>query len=311
MISIIIPAYNASATLRRCLDSIINQSYKDFEVIVVDDGSTDETYSIMESYAKTDNRFILIRKSNGGVSSARNCALYKAKGEYIAFCDTDDEVNPHWLKDFIDNINGVDIVVQDLMNVDSNGNCNIPNLHLNYGPVSCEELLIKIHEVGLIGYLFTKLFRHDIISKNNLKFREDIHCREDEVFFLQYMEHAKTCFFVPIANYIYYLPASAKIYKSSFTQAVDDLFRSLNRIYHGDLPVEICRCQAWCVKGACVDRLLAGERLSDELIDVYRQVFIDTLKGEDNRLISWLIINSSHLGKIPNIIIKLINRIHH
>lgn len=309
MISIIIPAYNASATLSRCLDSILNQSYTDFEAIVVDDGSVDDTFSIIESYAKVDSRIVPIHKSNGGVSSARNIALNKAKGDYIAFCDSDDEVLPDWLQDFAVNINGVDIAIQDLINIDSKGNRNISNLNLDYGTVSCEELLIKIHEVGLIGYLFTKLFRYDIISKNNLQFREDIHYREDEVFFLQYMEHAKSCTYVSKANYIYYLPSGDKIYKSSATQATDLIFQSLNKIFNRKIPVEICRSQAWCVKGACIERLLAGKKLSRDIISIYRQVFTQTLQGEANPLLSWIILNSRHLGKTSNVLIKLIHKI--
>lgn len=98
MISIVIPAYNASATLVRCLDSLIVQSYPHFEALVVDDGSSDNAFEILKSYAEKDSRIKAIHKENGGVSSARNLALSKAKGEYIAFCDADDEVTGSYLK---------------------------------------------------------------------------------------------------------------------------------------------------------------------------------------------------------------------
>lgn len=309
MISIVIPAYNAEATLGRCLDTILAQTYPDFEALVVDDGSSDRTLTIAEAYAAKDSRIKPLHKDNGGVSSARNLALSKAKGEYIAFCDADDEVKPDWLKDFIDIIGDTDIAVQDIVFIGTAGNSRIHSLHIHKDIHTRETLLEAIHEAGLVGYLVTKLFRRELITKHQLSFNETIHFREDEIFVLQYMEHVKSVAYVPKANYIYYLPPEKKAYKSTFTEATDDIFRSLNKIYDDKIPESICRKQAWCVKGACIDRLLAGERLSEELIAVYRQVFVETLKREENPMLSWIITNSNNLGKVSNLLIRLIHKI--
>ena len=95
MVSIIIPVYNTpEKKLCRCLDSIIAQSYKDYECIVVDDGSTDDSSVIIDEYVTSDARFKVIHKENGGVSSARNCGLKMAKGEWIVFVDSDDWLLP-------------------------------------------------------------------------------------------------------------------------------------------------------------------------------------------------------------------------
>lgn len=110
-ISIIIPIYNTEKYLRRCLDSIVAQTYKDFECIIVDDGSTDGSGKICDEYVAKDNRFKVFHKKNGGVSSARNLGLDNAKGEYIAFCDADDYVKENWLSEFILRIPICDIVV--------------------------------------------------------------------------------------------------------------------------------------------------------------------------------------------------------
>lgn len=92
-ISVIVPAYNAEKTLGRCIDSIIAQTYSDFEVIIINDGSKDNTASIAESYVKKDNRIRLINKPNGGISSVRNLGIKEAKGEYINFVDSDDYID--------------------------------------------------------------------------------------------------------------------------------------------------------------------------------------------------------------------------
>jgi len=89
-LTIIIPVYNAAPTLRRCLDSIVKQTWDDFEVILVDDGSDDESADICDEYAKTDRRLTVIHQANGGLSRARNAGLDKAQGNYVTFVDSDD-----------------------------------------------------------------------------------------------------------------------------------------------------------------------------------------------------------------------------
>lgn len=93
LITIIIPAYNEEDRLKRCLDSVINQTYKNLEVFVVDDGSVDKTYEIAKEFEK-DERFIVLQKENGGLSSARNYALERFKGDYVCFLDADDYLYP-------------------------------------------------------------------------------------------------------------------------------------------------------------------------------------------------------------------------
>ncbi|MCQ4035403.1 glycosyltransferase family 2 protein [Kaistella montana] len=93
-ISIIVPYYNAELYLKKCISSILNQRFFDFELILIDDGSTDQSYLISQSFAATDNRVVLLRKENGGQGTARNYGLDYAKGEYIGFVDSDDYIEP-------------------------------------------------------------------------------------------------------------------------------------------------------------------------------------------------------------------------
>ena len=99
IVSIVVPIYNTAQFLRACLDSIISQSYEDFECILVDDGSVDESLEICKEYAHRDPRFVVIHQDNLGVSSARNKGIKIARGEYLAFIDSDDWVDPDYLKE--------------------------------------------------------------------------------------------------------------------------------------------------------------------------------------------------------------------
>ena len=103
LLSIIIPAFNIEQYISRALDSLINQSYKNIEVIVVNDGSTDSTGGIIDSYVKKDNRIKVIHKNNEGVSIARNTGIHLAKGDYIGFVDGDDTVDDDMFETLIKN----------------------------------------------------------------------------------------------------------------------------------------------------------------------------------------------------------------
>ena len=101
MVSIIVPVYNVEEYLRECVDSILNQTYSDVEVILVDDGSTDQSGNICDEYAKMDSRIKVIHKKNGGVSAARNTGIGEASGEYLMFVDSDDAIHPELVEAYM------------------------------------------------------------------------------------------------------------------------------------------------------------------------------------------------------------------
>ena len=103
-ISVIIPVYNTSKLLRRCLDSVINQTYKNLEIILINDGSTDDSLSICKEYSQNDSRIILIDKENEGGGKARNAGLDRATGDYIAFVDSDDYIDPDMYSVLMNNL---------------------------------------------------------------------------------------------------------------------------------------------------------------------------------------------------------------
>lgn len=124
MISVIIPAYNAEENIDRALKSVLFQTYSNLEIIVIDDGSKDNTGKIVDNYAKKDSRIKVYHVENGGEARARNLGIVKAKGEFIAFCDADDYMYPNMLETMISSIknDGTDMAICSWKNVDEDGN---------------------------------------------------------------------------------------------------------------------------------------------------------------------------------------------
>lgn len=195
MISIIIPVHNVEDYLFNCLKSISSQTFEDFEVFLVDDGSTDRSGNICDEYCRIDCRFKVYHKQNGGVSSARNYALDKISGEWVYFCDADDVLYDDTLKILLENIDD-NIVCSMGGYVKVNNKIEIleRNEIIEKTRLSIEETLVDFYSSKYSmfnGFLWNRLFRNDIIKKNNLKFREDIYIKEDGLFIVQYLCHCK------------------------------------------------------------------------------------------------------------------------
>lgn len=116
LISVIVPVYNAEKFLDRCINSIQNNTYKNLQIILVDDGSVDNSGKICDEYSRKDNRITVIHKKNAGTAAARNDALDIAKGDYIAFCDNDDYISPYFYETLLNALKetGADVVVSEM-----------------------------------------------------------------------------------------------------------------------------------------------------------------------------------------------------
>lgn len=201
-ISIIVPVYNAEKYLSSCLDSIINQSYTYFELLLIDDGSTDDSGLICDEYAKKDNRIRVFHKQNGGVSSARNLGLDNAKEDWIAFCDSDDYVNPNWLEIYVSLISTnsvVDIACQGMLKTGLCVSSDYCKGFEYYG--GAKEAIMLLKQSSLLGYIWNKIFKKSIIVNNSLRFDENITFMEDEEFILKYFRY---CNFVACTERIGY-----------------------------------------------------------------------------------------------------------
>jgi glycosyltransferase involved in cell wall biosynthesis len=185
-ISVIVPVYNVEKYIQQCVDSILAQTFKDFELILVDDGSSDLSGAICNEYAAMDSRVSVIHKKNGGVSSARNAGLDVATGKYIMFCDSDDWTEPFWLemlyKKATDHPDKC--IVSNMWRV-----TNEDNLCKPIGKTALSESASTYYEIWenhVSPYTPNKIYRRDIIEDSKLRFDPTIKLSEDLVCNLTY-----------------------------------------------------------------------------------------------------------------------------
>ena len=207
-ISIIVPIYNAEKYLEEALESLINQSLKDIEIICVNDGSTDKSLEILQKYAKKDKRVKILSQTNKGQSAARNTGIKVATGEYIGFLDADDWAESNTFEELYSNANGSDISVCSILAC-NNGikNNNDPYLSTDIFPKSFEKKAFSAQECK--NFIFrisvtpwNKIYKKDFLTKNSIYFAEGINF-EDNIFFLETFLNASSIRLLkkPLINY--------------------------------------------------------------------------------------------------------------
>lgn len=199
-ISVIVPIFNQELYLPQCLDSIKNQSFKDFEVLLVDDHSDDSSVEICRRYCADDPRFkLLINDANHGVSYSRNVAMRKASGAYFAFVDSDDYVSPNYLEKLAKSASTSDMPICEIAFAfrDKKQPDVIPD------EINPERLRNDLEIANISGYLVTKLYKASVIRSNKLCFNEAFPLLEDLLFNLQYMKFIRTidCIREPLYYY--------------------------------------------------------------------------------------------------------------
>ena len=194
-ISVIIPVYNSEKYLEKCIDSILGQTFQDFELLLIDDGSTDSSGEICDRYAVHDSRIKVLHKPNGGVSSARNIGIELALGDWITFVDSDDWVESNYLSTMISHVvDGVDIVISYPRTFTPNS-YDLPAEHYE-GLISAENFSLLFSECGMGKYTYsvTKLYRRTFINKEKLRFDETLSMGEDHIFLYQSFLKARSVY---------------------------------------------------------------------------------------------------------------------
>lgn len=203
-ISVIVPIYNMEKYLNRCIDSILNQTFFDFELVLVDDGSTDASSEICDSYK--DSRFIVLHKKNEGVSVARNCGLDIASGKYVCFVDADDFLDNDYLMNFYKAIkdNDIDIVYSGLRHLPSGRERNVTfPLNIVKSGLEMIEENSKIFTGATFPFAFRCCFNRQFLLNNGIKFDSDVKYGEDSVFNLTAMLYAKHMICIGSISYNY------------------------------------------------------------------------------------------------------------
>lgn len=203
-ISIIVPCYNAEKYLKKCLDSIINQTYNNIEIILVNDGSKDKTVKILKDYEKRDNRIIVIDKENTGVSDSRNIGIEKATGKYVMFADADDYLEV----DAVESLYKA-IIIKKCKIVRGNYKRQFNSSSENeksigkYNNKNVQDILKYILSGKINCYVWLLIIERNFLKRENLKFSPDLKIMEDTYFYIQLLGKEKIYFYDKVVyNYV-------------------------------------------------------------------------------------------------------------
>ena len=217
-VSVIIPIYNAKATILECLNALISQTYRQIEIILVDDGSTDGSKDEIESLIEKDKRISYYRKNNEGVSAARNMGLMKAKGKYIMFVDADDVVHCEMIKTMVTAYekSNADLVVckytinkEDINN--KNKNYSVTKMYRNS---YLQETFIPTKQIA--AFVWNRLYKADLISIQNLCFAEQIKVCEDTLFNYCYAMKCDKIVAIDTPLYFYNINDNSAMFSAKF-----------------------------------------------------------------------------------------------
>ena len=202
--SIIIPVYNVEKYLPQCVDSVLSQTYKDFELILVDDGSTDTSPSICDSFAAKDARVQVLHQKNSGVSVARNNGVDVARGGYITFIDSDDWVEPDYLERFHIEKGDAVLIVQGLEYYDNRNSCFFKQVRVGNTLLEESDFKKEVEVNNLLhsGYPVAKAYKKELLN-TEIRFEPSISYHEDHIFVLQTLYNSKTIRLVDSIAYKY------------------------------------------------------------------------------------------------------------
>lgn len=207
--SIIVPVYNVEQYVRKCIESILSQSFTDFELLLIDDGSTDGSGRICDEYANRDSRIKVKHKVNEGVSAARNTGIEMASGELVTFIDSDDWIEDDYLQTIFDETEDADILffgsIWHYEDGCSRTMCFTNSVYENDIERGILLLLDNDIKTNYFGFTWNKVFRKNIIDKYNVRFVETLSVSEDEVYTLDYCKHINNLKIIekPLYHYLW------------------------------------------------------------------------------------------------------------
>ncbi|MDD2494242.1 MAG: glycosyltransferase family 2 protein [Tissierellia bacterium] len=206
LISVIVAIYNTENDLERCINSVLKQTYYNFELLLIDDGSTDRSGEICDKFIHIDKRIRVFHKENGGASSARNLGIDVSKGSYICFIDSDDYVEENYLAVFLTNSLEKDkttLIIQSLVKEVNGVNIQLPRFSPGLYSFSDFSILFTNNNISLHGYTVCKLYNRDIIEKNKIRFDLNVHYSEDLLFLFSYICYVDNVHLLSTTQYHY------------------------------------------------------------------------------------------------------------
>ncbi len=204
LVSVIVPVFNAGQYIRKCLQSVLRQSYNNLDIIVVDDGSTDTTLKVLREFAH-DPRILIITQQNSGPSQARNKGMSAAKGEFICFVDADDYLAPNYVQCLLEPLlhsHRLNMTVANYIEYSLTCPTGVQVSQVEAGRIPAKIFLLQVLE-GTMGVLWGKMFRAATIERHALRLYEEIHYQEDLLFVSQYVHVSEEIYGVPQHIYHY------------------------------------------------------------------------------------------------------------
>lgn len=207
LVSVLVAVYNTQDYLERCIDSIIGQTYEKIEVIIVDDGSKDESLKICKDFMKKDSRIKVIHQENGGLAAARNTGIRYAEGEYVCFLDSDDYIENDYIETLYKSLKRyqVDVAVCAYDREYPNGKVVAMCMDSDK-MIGREEAMVNMYRYNSFGaYSWNKMFRMDMIKKYGLIYDPELRMSQDLYFSTQYIQKIKSAYYInrPLYHYIY------------------------------------------------------------------------------------------------------------
>lgn len=262
MVSIIVPIYNAEKVLKRCVESILHQEYHDFELLLIDDGSNDNSWAICKNLMLKDTRIRAYHQNNHGASSARNLGIQECNGEYVVFIDCDDYVSSSYLSDF-DLANDYDFQIQGFTLTYPDRSLDKTIIPALSGPCAVVDLLEECELNSLIRGPVCKLFKRDLLIKYKLEFPKYLTYGEDAIFVKQYLLYCnEKCKVIAKSNY-YYTHESSDSLTSRFHSGIELYKASL-----GEYQV----FNKLCEKNPCLSNNLITHFKWLKAIDIYQSI---------------------------------------
>ena len=233
-VSIIVPVYNTEQYLDKCIKSILNQTFKYFELILINDGSNDSSLDICRKYSNKDNRIVIVDNKNQGVSTARNIGISKARGEFILFVDSDDYVDNTWCEELYNTIT---------MNSEKMCLCRYKKCYLKSGNVSINKKIdreinnislidkvdiFKVFKEELLNSPWNKIYISKILKDKKIRFQKNLSLGEDLLFNIEYLKYVKNDIVILNKNLYNYVISEENSLSNKY---YEDLFSINKRIY--------------------------------------------------------------------------------
>lgn len=305
IISIIVPVYNVEKYIHKCIDSILSQSYTDFEVLLIDDGSTDSSGIICDEYARKDARIRVFHKENGGVSSARNIGILNAKGKYSIHVDADDWIEINMLQMMFSQIKkrNSDMLIVDYFKNNNKKQNKIIQKPSSLNPYDC---ICDILTGNLMGSTCNKLVKHELYMKHNICFPTNINYCEDCMVVIQLLLQANKIDYLNEAFYHYnYNPSSitAKPVKTNLNGLINYNYHLDTILGHNLYFKEAIIISKIKTKSTLLRSRLYTSKEYDEIFPEISKYILKLKYDYKYKILLWLA--SKHLWTLNKIVIHI------